>query len=497
MRILRRELYCTAAHAPKSGGASSVEGTAGKRRVRRGSSVRAVTMGGVTHDNTSPDDTRAARVRWSDLPLAAKLMLVSIVFDFVGTGLIMPFGVTYLHEVRHLSLQVTGILLALPAIVGLLAVGPGGVVIDRVGARRVVITAVGLEITGQLLMAGAHDVGRAALALTLSGIATGVIFPAVQAMVASVMPSDQRQFFFGLNFTLLNLGMGVGGVLGGAIVDVTRPSTFELVYVIDAATFLVPLALYLGPLRHHGGRVEHPSSPDGDAPRGGYAQVLREPTMRLLVLLGFITAFIGYAQFGVGFQAFARSVAHVSTQVLGWAYAANTAVIVVVQILVLRLVSGRRRTRALLLMCGLWSLSWTVLGLAGWSGERSATMAGVLVCASAAIFGVGETFLQPTLPAMVNDLAPDALRGRYNSASAGAFHLAEIVGPPFAGLLIGHALAGWYTLALVLGCVGAAAVTLAVERRLSPAVNGLGAPREPDVAGELALEVQRAKLSGE
>ena len=43
----------------------------------------------------------------------------------------------------------------------------------------------------------------------------------------------------------------------------------------------------------------------------------------------------------------------------------------------------------------------------------------------------------------------------------------------------------------------AAAVTLAVERRLSPAVNGLGAPREPDVAGELALEVQRAKLSGE
>lgn len=68
----------------------------------------------MTHDNTSPDDTRAARVRWSDLPLAAKLMLVSIVFDFVGTGLIMPFGVTYLHEVRHLSLQVTGILLACP-----------------------------------------------------------------------------------------------------------------------------------------------------------------------------------------------------------------------------------------------------------------------------------------------------------------------------------------------------------------------------------------------
>lgn len=453
-------------------------------------------------ENGAPERDEATRrggasVSWSHLPFPAKLMLVSIVFDFIGTGLVMPFGVTYLHEVRHLSLQTAGVLLALPAIVGLVAVGPGGVLIDRVGARRVVITAVSLEIAGQLLMASAHDVVTAAASLTLSGIATGVIFPAVQAMVASIMPSGQRQFFFGLNFTLLNLGMGVGGILGGAIVDVTRPGTFELVYVIDAATFLVPLTLYLWPLRHHGGRIEHVDEPGGARPHGGYAAVLRDPTMRLLVVLGFITSFIGYAQFGVGFQAFARSVAHVSTQVLGWAYAANTAVIVVVQIIVLRAVTGRRRTRALLLMCGLWALSWAVLGAAGWAGERSTLTAGLLVCASAAVFGVGETFLQPTLPAMVNDLAPDALRGRYNSASAGAFHLAEILGPPFAGLLIGHALAGWYTVALIVGCVGAAGVTLAVERRLTPVVNGLDAGHDSDVGGELALEVQRAKLSGE
>ena len=68
--------------------------------------------------------------------------------------------------------------------------------------------------------------------------------------------------------------------------------------------------------------------------------------MRLLVVLGFVTAFIGYAQFGVGFQAFSRTVAHISTQVLGWAYAANTAVIVVAQLFVLKFVAGRRRTRA-------------------------------------------------------------------------------------------------------------------------------------------------------
>lgn len=435
-------------------------------------------------------------------------MLVSLVFDFIGTGLIMPFGVAYLHEVRHISLQTTGVLLALPAIVGLAAVGPGGVLIDRIGARLVVIAAVVLEIVAQCLMANAHTVPLAALSLTLSGVATGVIFPAVQAMVATVMPPGQRQHFFGLNFTLLNLGMGIGGMLGGALVDVTRPATFELVYYLDAATFLAPLALYLGPLRHYGRAHERVQSSDGQlaatadaaggsavvASRGGYAAVRADPAMRLLVALGFVTAFIGYAQFGVGFQAFARNAAHVSTQVLGWAYAANTAVIVVVQLIVLRFVAGRRRTRSLLAMCGLWAVSWSVLGLAGHVGGAAA--AAVLVCLSAAVFGVGETFLQPTLPAMVNDLAPEHLRGRYNSASAGAFHLAEIVGPPFAGLLIGHGLSGWYAMALVAGCLVAAGCTLLVERRLSPAVNGVG-PVSAGADGELAMQVQRAKVVAE
>jgi hypothetical protein len=38
-------------------------------------------------------------------------------------------------------------------------------------------------------------------------------------------------------------------------------------------------------------------------------------------------------------------------------------------------------------------------------------------------FGLGETMLHPTIPATVNDLAPDHLRGRYNASNSLAFHL--------------------------------------------------------------------------
>ena len=56
------------------------------------------------------------------------------------------------------------------------------------------------------------------------------------------------------------------------------------------------------------------------------------------------------------------------------------------------------------------------------------------------VFPLGETLTQPTIPALVNDLAPDHLRARYNALSSAAFSLAAIIGPVTAGWLIGHSL---------------------------------------------------------
>ena len=61
------------------------------------------------------------------------------------------------------------------------------------------------------------------------------------------------------------------------------------------------------------------------------------------------------------------------------------------------------------------------------------------MAACASVFAFGETLLQPTIPALVNDLAPDHLRGRYNAVSSGSFQLAAVIAPPIAGFLIGHA----------------------------------------------------------
>ncbi|KNX39408.1 MFS transporter [Luteipulveratus halotolerans] len=405
---------------------------------------------------------------WHDLPREGKWLLSTIIFDFIGTGLVLPFSVVYLHEVRDIPLSTVGVLLGIPAVVGLLLVGPAGALMDRFGARRLLVAALSVQILAEVLLSQARGPVSAALALTLLGVAGSAIWPGISTMVAAIMPSHIRQRYFGVSFTMLNLGIGIGGIAGGLFVDVDRPGTFVAIYLLNALSFVAPLLVLLGPLRHITGTPQHT---DDDADTTSYAVVLRDRQLRPVLVLAFVAGFVGYAQLNSGMPAYARAEGGISTQALGWAYALNTVVIVVLQLLVLQRIEGRRRTRVLVVMAVVWALAWASLGGAGLVG--SALMAAVLVATCAAVFGLGETFYQPTVPAMVNDLAPARSTGRYNAALTGTFQLSGLVGPAVSGVLIGHGLGAVYIGVLVAGCGVVAALALHVERRISPAANGV------------------------
>ena len=407
---------------------------------------------------------------WHDLPREGKLLLSVVVFEFLGTGLVLPFHVVYLHEVRGFALSDVGLLLGLPPLVGFLVVGPGGTLIDRLGARSILVCTLLLLIGGDLLLAFASTPWAAGTALTLSGVAFGVSWPASQSFVAAAVPAALRQRYFGVNFTLLNLGIGIGGIIGGAFLDVDRLGTFQTIYLLDAVSYLPALFLLLVPLRHVAGRPVHDATHE-DA-RISYLAVLRRPAVASLMLLGFVSSFVGYSQLNAGMPAFARAVGEVSTQGLGLAFAANTVVIVLLQLVVLQRIEGRRRTRVIAVMGVLWALSWVLLGGSGLvPGTLGATM---LVASCASVFALGETLLQPTIPALVNDLAPDHLRGRYNALSSAAFQLAAIIAPPISGFLVGHHLGNVYVGSLVVGSLLVGALAIArLEPQLPAEVNGV------------------------
>lgn len=405
---------------------------------------------------------------WNALPVEGRWLLSTVAIQTLGRGLTLPFTIIYLHEVRGFDLGFAGALMSLIAITGLVVTGPGGTLIDRIGAKRVLIVGLLAMIAGCVLLAFATHPAVATIAVMLIGVNFGVSWPGFNALIAAVVDGEVRQQYFGVNFALVNLGIGVGGVIGGFFVNVDDPGTFTAIFLVDALSCLIPLGLLLGPLRNV---RTHSEESDGEAKSGGYREILRRPAVLWLTLLTFISVFIGYGQMEAGFPAFARQVSGVSTQVVGFAFAVNTAVIVLLQFAVLKLINGRRRTRVMQVMALIWAASWIILGATGFLPGTLAAAIGVI--AYMGVFAFGETMLQPTVPAIYNDLASDRTRGRYNAINAAAFQGGAITGPLVAGVMLGEGLGGWFIGVMVAGALIVCLLALALERVVPQAANGV------------------------
>ena len=438
----------------------------------------------IDHMSTAVSPRPTLSSFWHDLPREGRLLLSTVIVDALGIGFVLPFGVVYLHEVRDIALPTVGMLLAVPSALALALLGPIGMVIDRYGPRRLQMLALSMNVLGSLVLAFATTPATAAVAFTLFGAGQAVFWPASQSLVAVIVPAEIRQRYYGLSFTVLNLGIGIGGLASGMFVSEAHPWTFQAIYVANALSFLAPLSVLAIPLRHVGNTVA-PHEHEHQAPTASYRVVLRHGVFRRFLVVVFFSAFVGYAQFEAGWTAYSRTVADASTKLIGIAFAINTATIVLLQLVVIQRIEGHRRTRVLMLMSVVWALSWTLMGIAGLL--PGSVVSAVLLSASMGVFALGETFQSPVVPAITNDLAPEHLRGRYNAVGSGVFQVAAVVGPVTAGFLLGHHLSAAFVALLLVGC-GLMVVMLGrLERVIPPQANGIALPS----AGSGAVPAQR------
>ncbi len=135
---------------------------------------------------------------------------------------------------------------------------------------------------------------------------------------------------------------------------------------------------------------------------------------------------------------------------LGLAMGANTMVIFFLQATVLQIISQRNKILMLASVGIIWGLSWIVVGSAA---LFVGAVAGLMVVLSQVIFAIGEMIWAPTFPTVVNDFAPDHLRGRYNAILGLQWNMAGVVGPAIAGTLLGYDLQIFWVVLMVLGSV--------------------------------------------
>ncbi|GAA1942681.1 MFS transporter [Nocardioides marmoribigeumensis] len=394
---------------------------------------------------------------------------LGVALTAVGSGLTLPFLFVYLAKVRDLPTATVGLVLAGMGVVGLVTTPLCGALVDRLGARPVLVGALLVEAVGTALLSQVQTVRGAFLVTGAVALGHAWMWPASSSMIPRLVPAALREHVVGLNFMLLNAGLGVGGLVSATLVDVGRPRTFEVLYLLDGLTFLGFAAIVLS-LPPATGRV--PVDRDR-LTLAGWREMLADATLRRVALTVLLLLTFGYAQVESGFAAYVVEVADLPVWVLGPAFAANTAAIVGGQMVALRVVRGRRRSRVLAACAAVWAVSWTLVAVGGLLATAPAV---VLMVVGLAVFGLGETLFSPVHPVLVNDLAPGHLRGHYDALGSSTWTVAMVLGPAIAGLLIGHGLAALWVVVTVGGSLAAAVLLLDLHRHLTDAQDGVAAP---------------------
>ncbi|WP_326701707.1 MFS transporter [Streptomyces sp. NBC_01754] len=395
---------------------------------------------------------------------ALRRIQVGSALSAFGLGFTVPYLYVYVAQVRGLGAGTAGVVLAVFAMAALAVLPFTGRIIDRRGPLSVLMVASGVAAAGAVALGVSSGVTSSVLSAAVLGAGTAVMQPALATMLVRCSDASSRTRVFATQFFLQNLGLGIGGLAGGQLVDVGRPSSFTVLFLIEAAMFVV-LGVVAATVRMPHTASASTGGVGAATAKGGLRVLLSHRAMVQLCVLGFVIFFACYGQFESGLAAYGTEAAGIAPSTLGVALAANTAVIVLAQFVVLRLVERRRRSRVIAWVGLIWAFAWVVAGYAG-LGHGSQTMATAAMISTYALFGLGESMLSPTVAPLVADLAPDAMVGQYNSAFALVKQLALAVGPAVGGPM-GASLHGPYIVTFVLFSLGITVIALKLGRRLT------------------------------
>jgi MFS family permease len=376
----------------------------------------------------APPPSPARRRAWwsrngADLPRAFWVVWIGTVINRLGY-VVEPFLALYLVRGRGLSVGVAGVLIACFGAGAFVSQPIGGLLADRVGRRTTIIVGMTGSAVGFIALGLAPNLVAIGVAAAICGLAIDLYRPAVAAIVADIVPSEHRPRAYGLLYWGLNIGVGVAAVVGGFLAQ----HSYWFLFTLDAATclgFAVVVAFGLPETRPQG----------HDEERSGYRAALSDGLLVAIAAAAFVGGVV-YLQSFVTLP-LVMSIHGLGPSAYGLAYVVNPVAVIVLQPITIRFLA---RQRAVLVFCG----GSVMLGL----GFFLTLFARSIPAYAATVFvwTLGEIAFNAVGPALVADLAPVHLRGRYNGVFGTSFGAAALAAPIIGTLVLEHLGEGvlWY-----------------------------------------------------
>ncbi len=365
------------------------------------------------------------------LPGPVLILQAGNALNYFGYGLILPFEIIYLHQMRGFPTSTAGLVLA--ATMGTAAIVnlPAGALLDRYSAKAIVVAGSLASATGYAGLAFVDHPWQAFACSIVSGAGIGGAGTAARTLTIRLVGREQRAAAFALIRVAGNVGIGSGATVAGFLVaSAQRLSTFQALYFFDAVTYvgfaLIVLAAVPGP------RAETVTATD--AGRTGFRAVARDRLFLGVIAANIVLLVVGHTFFSNILPPFAKTHTPLGPAAIGILLLVNTSFVVIAQIPAVRAVARMRRTHAFAVASALFAIGLlAVLPATLIHSELAAT---VLLAGVAIVVASGECVHILVLGPLVTDMAPAHLLGRYLSLLGLTLTISQALGPAIGGLLL-------------------------------------------------------------
>lgn len=414
--------------------------------------------------------------------------VVALAVDAIGSGVFMPISVLYFLATTSLSLVQIGLALSIASALRLPFAPALGGLVDRIGAKRVLLAANLIQAVGYV---GYVVADSFAMVLTVSAVAQlgqTAFWGSFSPVVAAISEPGQRERWFGFLGALRNASFAIGGLVAALAITIGTPLAYTAVVLGNAASFVLAYALLLAVEAPK--RAEVPERDAGAA--AGWGRVLRDRAYLLLVATNYTYATSAMA-LNIAMPVYFTASLGLPGWVAGAVFTINTVLIGVGQGLVVNAMEGSVRTNVVALGCLLSAVSYAVLLVA----DATSVPVGVaVVLIGAVVYTSGELVAGPVLSALSTEAAPEHLRGRYVSLYQLSWTVSSTVAPvsltwllqqgstPLWGALAAVAFAGVGLSALLRRAMPLAAATVPASRpgRTPPESAGTAPVADPQEA---------------
>jgi MFS family permease len=344
---------------------------------------------------------------------------------YLWTGMLVNkvggFGILflslYLVVARGLDPATAGAVVGLNGLGGAAGVLAGGVLADHWGRRRTLLACHAAAAALMLTLAFVSWLPAIAAISCLLGAAQAMAGPALVAAIVDVVPGRDRTRAFNLQFWAFNLGTAAASLLAGLLAE----ASFTLLFAVDGIATFATFLVFFFRLPE---TLPKRAAPPGAAPeRRGLRTALTDRIFLVFVGLTLMMAVLTTQSSTI--LPLAMKHDHLGPSAYGGLMAYAGALIVAGQLFVPRLITTHGKAGVLAVANALLAAGFALVALAD---------AVPLYVGAATIWTAGSMLAAPPNAAIIAELSPAGLRGRYQGVFYLTFPLAGFIAPALGGV---------------------------------------------------------------